>query len=85
MLTTKKTTRLSGESRIEGVIVMTLDAEVSRETAENTFVRQNIINQELYNANKKECRKDITNFQEEVFDLEDSFMAEEVKEVEATE
>lgn len=85
MLTTKKTTRLSGESRIEGVIAMTLDAEVSRETAENTFVRQNIINQELYNANKKECRKDITDFQEEVFDLEDSFMAEEAKEVEATE
>lgn len=85
MLTTKKTTRLSGESRIEDVIAMTLDAEVSREAAENTFVRQNIINQELYNANKKECRKDITNFQEEVFDLEDSFMAEEAKEVEATE
>lgn len=86
MLKINKSTALNGESRIDNKIVMTLAADISNETAGNSYVRQTILNQELYTANRKECRKDISDFQDAVFEIEDQFILEKTEsEKEATE
>lgn len=78
-LTIKKSTTLNGESRIEGNVVMTMSAEITNETAGNSFVRQVIIDQGLYSKNKKECRQDISDFQDKVYEIEDAFIEENTK------
>ncbi|MFY8330695.1 hypothetical protein [Vagococcus carniphilus] len=78
-LTIKKSTTLNGESRIEGNVVMTMSAEIADETAGNSFVRQVIIDQGLYSKNKKECRQDVSDFQDKVYEIEDEFIGENTK------
>lgn len=75
-LEVKKTSTLSGESRINNDIVMTMTAEISSDALGSSFVRTAIINQELYAANRVQCRKDVADFQEKVYLIEDKFIEE---------
>lgn len=77
-LKTTKSVALTGSSEIEGQQVIYLSANVTTDTAGNTNISQNIQNQELYRANRVECRKDIEDFQERVWSIEDG-MLEEMK------
>lgn len=78
-LTIEKATTLNGKSTISDVVVMTMNAEISSATAGNSFFRQTILDQELYSKNKKECRQDISDFQDKVYEIEDAFIEENTK------
>lgn len=80
MLTSDKKITLSGESKIGGKLAVSLSAEISKVSAGNTYVRQTIIDRDLYSANRKECRKDIADFQAQVYDIEDEMAHEETPE-----
>lgn len=76
MLQTKKSTSLTGQSMVEGQQAIYLSANITTESAGNTSINQSITNQELYLANLSECRKDINDFQEKVWAIEDEMIAE---------
>lgn len=84
-LTVKKSSTLSGESRIDNQIVMTMTAEISSDALGNSFVRTAVTNQELYALNRVQCRKDIADFQEKVYMVEDKFIEEGFGSVESSE
>lgn len=75
MLQTNKTTTLSGYSKINGQPVVYLTANITTETAGNTSISQSIQSQDLYRANLLECRKDISDFQTKVYEIEDEMIA----------
>lgn len=76
MLKTDKKTSLTGTSTINDQQVVYLSANITIETAGNTSINQSITNQELYRANLTECRKDISDFQSKVWEIEDEMIAE---------
>lgn len=73
MLTTVKSTTLTGQSKItteeREVVVVSLSANIN-ETGTSNIVTT-IVNKELYEANKTTCREDIDEFTKEVRELED--------------
>lgn len=72
-LTTKKTINsisLSATSTINGVDVLTLTTQVTN-SASYSNVAQTIINQQAYDQNKSDVRKDIMAFQDAIFDAQD--------------
>ena len=73
-LTIIKSISLQGQSIIDGQTVVYLSANISTETLGNSSVTQTIQNQELYVANKAACRADITEFQNAVFEEEDTMI-----------
>lgn len=75
-LTIIKSTSLQGQSVIDGQVAIYLSANVSGETAGNSTITQSIQNQELYAANRAACRKDISDFQDSVYEVEDQLLAE---------
>lgn len=75
-LTVKKSSTLNGESRVNGELVLTMTAEISSDHLGNSYVRQAITDQELYAKNRSECRKDVSDFQERVYLIEDKFIEE---------
>lgn len=72
----KKSSTLTGESRINNQIVMTMTAEIPSNALGNSFVRTAITDQELYAKNRAECRKDVSDFQDRVYLIEDKFIDE---------
>lgn len=80
MLRATKSTYLSGDVVIGTTTVMNLVANIQRENIDYTTINQTILNQELYNAHKVECRKDVAEFQQMVYEIEDSFAEELTKE-----
>ena len=55
--------------------VMTLSATVPSNTGVGQ-INQYVQNADLYNANKTEVRKDVTEFQNDVYEVEDEIVAE---------
>lgn len=78
MLQTSKSVSLRGDSVVEGIKVMSFNAEISEEQLGNSITRSTILNQELYAKNRTECRKDQAEFQNEVYALEDEMILEQV-------
>ncbi|ANZ70382.1 hypothetical protein [Pediococcus claussenii] len=72
-------TTLSGTSTINGIQVATFSAEVSAGQAYQS-VGMNIVNQDLYDANKAEVRKDRDDFQDKVDALTDELDTEAANE-----
>ena len=79
MLTTIKKINLSGTSNINGSQAVFLSAQLSTDGSSNGSVSISITNDELYKANKRECRNDISDFQNRVYDLQDELEAEQDK------
>ncbi|WP_454093198.1 hypothetical protein [Glutamicibacter protophormiae] len=75
-LGTKKSINITGESKINGQSVIYLSANVTTDSAGNTNINQSINNQDLYRQNRVECRKDIDEFQNKVWAIEDGLIAE---------
>lgn len=75
MLKKTKSTSLTGESQINGTTVVRMTASLSTEGGSD-YVNQSVTNVELYNANKREVRKDIADFQNYVFEQQDAIDAE---------
>ncbi|MBP1040359.1 hypothetical protein I6N95_04960 [Vagococcus sp. BWB3-3] len=72
-LKTTNSITITGTSEIEGIQAVYLSATISQEIGGASTVSQNITNKELYNENKVECRKDIADFQDHVYELEDQY------------
>lgn len=71
MLDIKKNITLVGISKIEGAQVAYLSATISSDGGENANINKSITNKELYNANKELVRRDMAEFEEEVYKIED--------------
>lgn len=70
-LKAKKSVKLTGTSVIDEQQVVYFSADITTETAGNTSISQNIQNQALYRERLAECRKDMNEFQEIVWQTED--------------
>ena len=77
MLTTTKKINLSGTSTINGNQAVFLNAQLSTDGSNNGSIQMTITNEELYKANKTECRKDISDFQTQVYALQDELETEQ--------
>lgn len=75
-LKTNKSISLTGTSTIGDVQVAYLNATIDQEGNGANTVNQSIQNQALYDANKKEVRADIAEFQKLIYDTEDSLASE---------
>ncbi len=75
-LKTNKSISLTGKSTIGDVQVAYLNATLDQEGNGANTVNQSIQNQALYDANKKEVRADIAEFQQLLYDTEDSLAFE---------
>lgn len=73
-LNTKKSISITGESKINGQQVIYLNADVTTDSAGNTNINQSITDQNLYRQNRVECRKDVDDFQERVWAIEDELL-----------
>lgn len=71
MLKTIKMITLTGDSVVADDVILNFSADISTQTGGTSFLRQSILDHELYQANRKECRKDIADFQELIYKLED--------------
>lgn len=70
MLKKEKTLTLSGRSLINGTDVVRFDARLSS-TGGATTINTYVNDQELYEKNRREVRKDMNDFRQYVFDQED--------------
>lgn len=75
VLSTKKSITLTGNSTIDGQQVVYLSATIPSETGVGN-ISQSIQNAELYDANKSAVRRDIAEFTEKVYEIEDAFEVE---------
>lgn len=71
MLKVNKNITVNGTSEIEGVQVVYMSATVSTDGSSSGNINTSITNKDLYNANKVEVRKDINDFTEIVYEVED--------------
>lgn len=71
MLNTTKTINLNGESRIGDTIIANMYATLSTTGSGNENINKTILNQELYNENKTEVRKDMRAFEDLVYEEQD--------------
>jgi len=75
-LNINKSISLTGESKIDGKQVIYLSADIRKENAGSTSVTQSFSDQELYKTNLRECRKDVLDFQNLVWEIEDKILEE---------
>lgn len=76
MLQINKNINLNGVSVIDGVQVAYMNATISTEGNNGININKNIMNQELYSANKAQVRADIAEFEDAVYEVEDSLLDE---------
>lgn len=75
MLKTTKQINLSGFSEIDGQNVVSLNASIPSDTGVGS-INQYTINAELYDANKTQVRRDVAEFTDKVYVIEDAMAAE---------
>ena len=73
-LKTQQTVTITGTSEINGVQIAYFNASIPQGEG-NSSVSRNIINQDLYDANRTEVRSDEAEFQSKVYDIEDNLLA----------
>ncbi|MBB6623835.1 hypothetical protein H7E67_10390 [Clostridium gasigenes] len=76
MIKINKNITLNGVSEIGGVQVVYMSATISTDGNSNANINKNISNQELYKSNRVECRKDMDDFDKEVYEVEDQIAKE---------
>ncbi|SUY47049.1 Uncharacterised protein [Clostridium putrefaciens] len=80
MLKVNKNINLTGYSTIGKVQVVYLNASISTDGTSNANKSTTILNQDLYNKNKTEIRKDMSEFNDEVYKTEDEIIGGAVSE-----
>lgn len=76
MLKTNKSITLNGTVTINDTQVAYLNASLGTGDNTNTTVNQSITGIELYNANKTQARKDLADFQSQVYAIQDELDTE---------
>lgn len=71
MLKTTKTISINGNSEIDGQVIVYMSASLSTTGTGSENISKTINNQELYNANKSEVRKDMRDFEDLVYAEQD--------------
>ncbi len=82
MLEVNKSMTLNGISKVDGQPVVYMSATISTDTNGSSTVTKNVCNKELYDSNKSEIRRDMSEFEQEVYRLEDGLAEVNVDEVE---
>lgn len=75
-LETRKQITLTGNSKIEDQVVANMTATIPDDTGVGN-INQYVQNSELYDKNKVAVRKDVRDFQDMVYAIEDEIAAEE--------
>lgn len=76
MLQITKNISLNGTSSIDGVQVAYMNASINTEGSSGININKNILDYELYGANKAAVRADIAEFEQEVYAIEDELLAQ---------
>ena len=71
MLKISKNITVIGESLVNNVQVVYMQATIKTDGTNNASINKNITNQELYNKNRTEVRADMEAFEDEVYKIED--------------
>ena len=71
----KESVTVTGAVEIENVQVVYLSSNIVSDGSDATTFSQSILNADLYNTNKAQCRADIAGFQTYVYDVEDRISA----------
>lgn len=87
MLKVNKNITITGQSIIDNQQVAFMNATISTDGRSNVNITKNVVNQELYNTNKDTIRKDMSDFEVEVYKVQDDITStsNEVIETEPTE
>ena len=75
MLDVNKSTNLNGVVKIDGQIVIYLNATIDSNNGFGANINKSIYNQELYMQNKDTVRADVKKFEDMVYALEDQASA----------
>lgn len=75
MLETSKSISLSGSSKINGEVVVSLNATIPDETGVAN-ITQYKNREDLYDANRTQVRRDVSDFTNMVYDIEDQIGSE---------
>lgn len=81
MLEVTKNITLNGVSKIDGQAVAYMSANISTDGAGSSNVNKSISNKDLYDMNKTQVRKDMAEFEEKVYQLEDELVGGNTNEV----
>lgn len=73
-LVIKKTTKLTGEFKVEDVIVKTTTVDIDENGVSIVFEYMN--NADLYASNRREMRKQEKEFRDKRYEVEDAILAE---------
>ena len=73
-LVIKKTTKLTGEFKVDDIIVKTTTVDVDENGVSTVFEYMN--NTDLYAANRREMRKQEKEFRDKRYEVEDAILAE---------
>lgn len=73
-LVIKKTTKLTGEFKVEDVIVKTTTVDIDENGVSTVFEYMN--NADLYASNRREMRKQEKEFRDKRYEVEDAILAE---------
>lgn len=84
MLQTTKQTTISGQSIISGKTIAYYSASINKENG-STTINSSISDQELYDINKTEVRKDLADFTNAVYAEEDRLASDANEEPSETE
>lgn len=79
-LKNNKIVNLTAESLVGDVVVARFSASANSNTDVNTAYSEQILDTAAYNANKAEVRKDIADFRQLIYKLEDELESENVVE-----
>lgn len=74
MLTTTKKITIECQSMIDGQQVVYMQGNISTDGSNNASITKSIYNQDLYNKNKVEVRKDMADFEALVYETEDNLI-----------
>lgn len=74
-----KSMTLTGVSKVGNDIVVSLTANLSTDSNSSDYVNQSVRNPALYVKNKREVRKDISEFQDYVYDQQDQIDQETIE------
>ena len=75
MLDIAKNINVLGTSKVNDVVVVNFSTSVNSKTGAGN-INTYIVNVDLYNANKVECRKDFADYTAKVYEIEDQLLKE---------
>lgn len=83
-LTINQSTNLTGYSEVDGKQVVFFSASIGASGSSGVQANQIVQDRKLYEENRMECREDMVDFQQYIFELEDEYFDNKGIETEST-